>query len=520
MRCAARCPRRRLEGSRGEEETLRELMRSRAALPAPGTAASGARTPRGCPPTAACARCSAVPSGTGKTLAARLLAAVLQKDLYRLDLSARRQQVHRRDREEPRSRLRARRGARRRPAARRGRRAADAAHERADRQRPLRQPRDQLPAPAARDLRGHPHRHHQRRRAHRRRVPAAHGRRGRFRPPEAAERWASGSCTCRPRTPCPSDFLDELAARCVLTGGQIRNAVLHAALLAPRRTAARSTPRSSRRRCGASTARPAPSARCGRVPSRAAADGTDAVRLRARATAVASTARRRRAAPRPRARSELEPARLRRRWRRPGRRSGSRSCWRRRAPREPRSLPRRAVARPCQRPLRTQPRRADLAAVRVHTDAHARRRGRERCRRARVASARTSSSARASSATDLALMAHEVAHVVQQRGAPAAQALRAARADDRFEREAHAAPPRPSRAVEPFAVRERTGRPARAAARHQRRARLLRRQGEQHPRLPDVHDRPRRQPDQHEPRRRAARPTSCARSIELIPAAR
>ena len=49
-------------------------------------------------------------------------------DLYRLDLSARGQQVHRRDREEPGPRVLARRGARRRAAARRGRRAADAAH--------------------------------------------------------------------------------------------------------------------------------------------------------------------------------------------------------------------------------------------------------------------------------------------------------------------------------------------------------------------------------------------------------
>ena len=43
---------------------------------------------------------------------------------------------------------------------------------------------------------------------------------------------------------------------------------------------------------------------------------------------------------------------------------------------------------------------------------------------------------------------------------------------------------------EPFTVRERTA-AARPAARDQRRARLLRRQGEHHPGLPDVHDRPR-----------------------------
>ena len=47
------------------------------------------------------------PSGTGKTLAAEAIAHELGFDLYRIDLAADRQQVHRRNREEPRPRLRA-----------------------------------------------------------------------------------------------------------------------------------------------------------------------------------------------------------------------------------------------------------------------------------------------------------------------------------------------------------------------------------------------------------------------------
>ena len=63
------------------------------------------------------------PSGTGKTLAAEVLADELRLDLYRIDLQPGGQQVHRRDREEPAPRLRRRRGRRRDPALRRGRRA-------------------------------------------------------------------------------------------------------------------------------------------------------------------------------------------------------------------------------------------------------------------------------------------------------------------------------------------------------------------------------------------------------------
>ena len=41
------------------------------------------------------------PPGTGKTMAAEVIAAELGLDLYKIDLSTRGQQVHRRDREEP-----------------------------------------------------------------------------------------------------------------------------------------------------------------------------------------------------------------------------------------------------------------------------------------------------------------------------------------------------------------------------------------------------------------------------------
>ena len=69
-------------------------------------------------------------SGTGKTMAAEVLARELALDLYRDRPLAGRQQVHRRDREEPAPRLRRRRGGRRDPAVRRGRRAVRQAHAR------------------------------------------------------------------------------------------------------------------------------------------------------------------------------------------------------------------------------------------------------------------------------------------------------------------------------------------------------------------------------------------------------
>ena len=53
-----------------------------------------------------------------------------------------------------------------------------------------------------------------------------------FRPPEAAERWAIWQLHLPPQQAVDPSLLREVAGRCSLTGGQIRNAVLHASLLA------------------------------------------------------------------------------------------------------------------------------------------------------------------------------------------------------------------------------------------------------------------------------------------------
>ncbi|HEX4526265.1 MAG TPA: ATP-binding protein [Gaiellaceae bacterium] len=53
-----------------------------------------------------------------------------------------------------------------------------------------------------------------------------------FRTPDAAERWSIWQLHLPPDHAADDAFLDEIAARCQLTGGQIRNAVLHASLLA------------------------------------------------------------------------------------------------------------------------------------------------------------------------------------------------------------------------------------------------------------------------------------------------
>ena len=88
------------------------------------------------------------PSGTGKTMAAEVLARELDLDLYRIDLQPGREQVHRRDGEEPAARLRRGRGRRRDPALRRGGRAVRQAQRGQGQPRPLRQHRGQLPAAA------------------------------------------------------------------------------------------------------------------------------------------------------------------------------------------------------------------------------------------------------------------------------------------------------------------------------------------------------------------------------------
>jgi hypothetical protein len=53
-----------------------------------------------------------------------------------------------------------------------------------------------------------------------------------FRAPDALERWSIWQLHLPASQLVPDDYLDELAGRCQLTGGQIRNAVLHATLLA------------------------------------------------------------------------------------------------------------------------------------------------------------------------------------------------------------------------------------------------------------------------------------------------
>ena len=53
-----------------------------------------------------------------------------------------------------------------------------------------------------------------------------------FAPPEAAERWLIWQSHLPPDHAISPSFLEEVAHRCALTGGQIRNAALHAILLA------------------------------------------------------------------------------------------------------------------------------------------------------------------------------------------------------------------------------------------------------------------------------------------------
>jgi SpoVK/Ycf46/Vps4 family AAA+-type ATPase len=53
-----------------------------------------------------------------------------------------------------------------------------------------------------------------------------------FRAPDTGERWSIWQLHLPPSHAAGDAFLDEVAARCQLTGGQIRNAVLHASLLA------------------------------------------------------------------------------------------------------------------------------------------------------------------------------------------------------------------------------------------------------------------------------------------------
>jgi SpoVK/Ycf46/Vps4 family AAA+-type ATPase len=53
-----------------------------------------------------------------------------------------------------------------------------------------------------------------------------------FQPPQPAERWEMWQLHLPSPHEVDPDFLNDLATRCALAGGQIRNAVLHASLLA------------------------------------------------------------------------------------------------------------------------------------------------------------------------------------------------------------------------------------------------------------------------------------------------
>src|SRR5262249_11512078 len=89
---------------------------------------------------------------------------------------------HRRDREEPEPYSEPRRRSRRRAPARRGRFPALPTDGRALVERSLREPRDELSAPAPGGVRRHRHRHHEPWRAHRSGVPPPDGRRGALSP--------------------------------------------------------------------------------------------------------------------------------------------------------------------------------------------------------------------------------------------------------------------------------------------------------------------------------------------------
>jgi SpoVK/Ycf46/Vps4 family AAA+-type ATPase len=53
-----------------------------------------------------------------------------------------------------------------------------------------------------------------------------------FKPPDSAERWRIWRLHLPPEHSVDESFVETVASRCALTGGQIRNAVLHAQLLA------------------------------------------------------------------------------------------------------------------------------------------------------------------------------------------------------------------------------------------------------------------------------------------------
>ena len=97
------------------------------------------------------------PPGTGKTMAAQVVAAELELDLFRVDLASVVSKYIGETAKHLARDLRPRRAHERRPAVRRGRCAVQQAHRGQRRARPLRQCRHQLPAAAARGLPRHRH---------------------------------------------------------------------------------------------------------------------------------------------------------------------------------------------------------------------------------------------------------------------------------------------------------------------------------------------------------------------------
>ena len=119
----------------------------------------------------ASAPCSAAPSGTGKTMAAQVLARALGLDLYRVDLAG---VINKYVGETEKNAARGVRRLRSRPAPavlRRGRRPVRQPHPGQGRPRPLRQHRDRLPAAADRALRRRRHPRHQPQERPRHRLP-------------------------------------------------------------------------------------------------------------------------------------------------------------------------------------------------------------------------------------------------------------------------------------------------------------------------------------------------------------
>ena len=173
-------------------------------------------------------------SGTGKTMAAQVLAAELGLDLFRVDLATVVSQVHRRDREEPRPHLRRRRGLQRDPVLRRGRRAVRQALGGHGRPRPLREHRGRLPAAEDGGLRGRGHPRDELPPQHRRRVRAPAGLRDRLPVPRGrGPRADLARCCCPRRRRSPTTSTSTSSPRSFkLSGGAIRNCSLAAAFLA------------------------------------------------------------------------------------------------------------------------------------------------------------------------------------------------------------------------------------------------------------------------------------------------